>query len=64
MKKKLTQKLLLNKNTISKLQDEESRALKGGTAIKDTSECNTDVKTSCSMVMVCCTLPEKAVNNG
>ena len=64
MEKKLTQKLLLNKNTISKLQDEEIRSIKGGTAIKDTTECDTDVKTSCSIFGPCCTIPEKAGNNG
>ncbi|MCK4762686.1 MAG: class I lanthipeptide [Candidatus Aminicenantes bacterium] len=63
MKKKLTQKLLLNKNTISKLQDEESRALKGGSGFH-TCECDTDGKTSCSLIGPCCTLPEKAVKNG
>ena len=53
MKKKLTQKLLLNKETISKLQDEESSKIKGGlTMCIDTCTCKTDE--SCSHDVNCC----------
>ncbi|MCK4760552.1 MAG: class I lanthipeptide [Candidatus Aminicenantes bacterium] len=53
MKKKLTEKLLLNKETISKLQDEESRKIKGGLSLCDDScSCKTD--DSCSDGMNCC----------
>ncbi|MCK4764346.1 MAG: class I lanthipeptide [Candidatus Aminicenantes bacterium] len=58
MKKKLTEKLLLNKETISKLQDEESRKIKGGFSdIFDSCLCKTDK--SCSDGMNCCPPPEK-----
>ncbi|MCK4762288.1 MAG: class I lanthipeptide [Candidatus Aminicenantes bacterium] len=53
MKKKLTKKLLLNKKTISQLQDEESRKIKGGLSMCiDTCSCNTDK--SCSHGINCC----------
>ncbi|MCK4762291.1 MAG: class I lanthipeptide [Candidatus Aminicenantes bacterium] len=53
MKKKLTKILLLRKETISKLQDEESRKIKGGyTDIYDSCVCKTDE--SCSAIGNCC----------
>ncbi|MCK4764345.1 MAG: class I lanthipeptide [Candidatus Aminicenantes bacterium] len=53
MKKKLTKNLLLNKETISKLQDEESRKIKGGFSdINDSCLCKTDG--SCSDAVNCC----------
>ncbi|MCK4760553.1 MAG: class I lanthipeptide [Candidatus Aminicenantes bacterium] len=56
MKKKLTKKLLLNKETISQLQDEESRNIKGGLTVDyDTCKCNT--AKSCSDGLNCCPSP-------
>ena len=56
MKKKLTKKLLLNKETISQLQDEESRSIKGGLTVPyDTCVCKTDE--SCSHHVNCCPSP-------
>jgi hypothetical protein len=63
MKSKLSKKLFFNKKTISRLQDHESRAIKGGSNY-NTCDCNTDVKTSCSVIAPCCNIPEKAAKNG
>ncbi|MCK4762029.1 MAG: class I lanthipeptide [Candidatus Aminicenantes bacterium] len=63
MKKRLITKLSLKKETISKLQDHESRVIKGGSELK-TCDCNTDGKTSCSYIWYCCTVPEIANKNG
>ncbi len=58
MKKKLAKKLFLNKETISKLQDEESRKIKGGISYcNDSCSCKTDG--SCSDGLNCCPPPEK-----
>jgi len=51
MKKKLSKKLNLNKETITKLQDKEMRLIKGASIFIPSCDCDTD---SCSIPVRCC----------
>lgn len=65
MMKKLTKKLLLNKETISKLQDNESEKIKAGIVTLPWDTCKCDTADSCSIVGNCCpTPPLEKMENG
>ena len=51
MKKKLTKKLSLNKATVTKLQNEEMKVIKGASIVIDSCNCDT---ASCSLPVHCC----------
>lgn len=51
-KKKLGKKLVLDKETISKLQDEEMKQIKGASVILLSHCC--DPTESCSVMLPCC----------
>lgn len=59
MKKKFIKKLTLKKKTISKLQDDDMRLVKGAYSF-DTCGCDTD---SCSIVVNCCGPTTEKDNN-
>lgn len=63
MKKKFSKKLNLNKNTVTHLNIEDQKKIKGGLSVFDeTCYCNTEHK-SCSLKINCCPPPEKADND-
>lgn len=52
MKKKLIKKLSLNRATVTRLQNEEMKVIKGGTLLTfETCNCDT---ASCSIFLPCC----------
>lgn len=58
MKKKIEKKLVLKKSTVSNLNQEEKKMIKGGTSVLYvTCDCKTDHE-SCSII-VCCPPPEE-----
>ena len=59
MKKKLTKKLVLNKETISRLQNEEMKLIKGASIFITSCDCDTD---SCSIPIHCCDITTKEQN--
>lgn len=63
MKKKVSKKITLNKISVSNLNNDEEKKIKGGTtAFHPTCYCNTEHK-SCSLQINCCPPPEKADND-
>ena len=59
MKKKIEKKLSLTKNTVSNLNREEKKKIKGGVSVLFfTCDCATDHE-SCSLFQNCCPPPEK-----
>jgi natural product precursor len=53
MKKKFLKKLNLNKKTITRLQNEEMRLIKGASIFIPSCDCDTD---SCSIPVRCCNI--------
>ncbi|MCK4761217.1 MAG: class I lanthipeptide [Candidatus Aminicenantes bacterium] len=62
MKKKLSKKLNLRKQLIANLNGNEQKNINGGTGL--TCECQTKEKESCSVMIFCCTPPERQMDNG
>lgn len=63
MKKKIYKKFILNKNTVTHLNSEDQKKIKGGTtAFHPTCYCNTEHK-SCSLQINCCPPAEKLDND-
>ena len=59
MKKKIEKKLALTKNTVSNLNPEETKKIKGGVSfLYETCYCET-AHESCSIHINCCPPPEK-----
>ncbi len=56
MKKKFSKKLALNKETISILQSDEMKLIRGATFFFGTCDCDT---ASCSIYVQCCDPPPK-----
>ena len=63
MKKKVEKRLSLKKDTVTNLNHEEKKKIKGGTSVLyETCDCKTD-HISCS-VIVCCPPEEKKIAKG